>query len=51
MIVVLHRRVSGQFRLYNNVYRFKEPADAQKFMKRFDGERFDPIERGRGENC
>jgi hypothetical protein len=32
------------------VYCFKEPADAQKFMERFDGEKFSPIERGRGGN-
>ena len=33
-----------------HVYCFKEPADAQKFMERFDGEKFDPAERGRGAN-
>ena len=33
-----------------HVYCFKEPADAQKFMERFGGEKFDPIERGRGAN-
>jgi hypothetical protein len=33
-----------------HVYCFKEPADAQKFMERFDGEKFDPVERGRGTN-
>ena len=33
-----------------HVYCFKEAADAQKFMERFGGEKFDPIERGRGAN-
>ena len=33
-----------------HVYCFKEPADAQKFMERFGGEKFDPAERGRGAN-
>ena len=31
-----------------HVYCFKEPVDAQKFMERFGGEKFNPIERGRG---
>jgi len=31
-----------------HVYCFKEAVDAQKFMERFGGEKFDPIERGRG---
>jgi hypothetical protein len=30
------------------LYCFKEPADAQQFMERFGGERFDPSQRGRG---
>ena len=30
------------------LYCFEEAADAQKFMERFGGEKFDPIERGRG---
>src|SRR5271154_6598776 len=29
-----------------HVYCFKEPVDAQKFMERFGGEKFNPIERG-----
>jgi hypothetical protein len=33
-----------------HVYCFKELADAQKFLERFGGERFDPMERGRGAN-
>ena len=33
-----------------HVYCFKEVADAQKFMERFGGEKFDPAERGRGTN-
>jgi hypothetical protein len=33
-----------------HVYCFKEAADAQKFMERFGGEKFNPIERGRGAN-
>jgi hypothetical protein len=33
-----------------HVYCFKEPADAQKFLERFGGEKFDPAERGRGAN-
>src|SRR5277367_3938041 len=31
-----------------HVYCFKQAVDAQKFMERFGGEKFDPIERGRG---
>ena len=31
-----------------HVYCFKEAGDAQKFMERFCGKKFDPIERGRG---
>ena len=33
-----------------HVYCFREPADAQKFMERFCGEKFDPSERGCGAN-
>jgi hypothetical protein len=33
-----------------HVYCFSEPADAQKFMEKFGGEKFDPTERGRGAN-
>ena len=33
-----------------HVYCFKEPNDAQKFLERFSGERFDLSERGRGAN-
>jgi hypothetical protein len=33
-----------------HIYCFREPADALKFMERFGGEKFDPIERGRGAN-
>jgi hypothetical protein len=33
-----------------HVYCFKEAVDAQKFMERFGGEKFNPIERGRGAN-
>ena len=33
-----------------HVYCFEEPADAQKFMERFGGEKFNPIERARGSN-
>lgn len=33
-----------------NVYCFSDVADAEKFMKRFGGERFDPKQRGRGAN-
>jgi hypothetical protein len=33
-----------------HVYCFKEHADAQKFLERFGGEKFDPAERGRGAN-
>jgi hypothetical protein len=32
------------------VYCFKEAADARKFMERLAGEKFNPIERGRGAN-
>lgn len=31
-----------------NVYCFAEPADAETFMQRFGGERFDPKQRGKG---
>ena len=33
-----------------HVYCFKESAHAQKFMERFGGEKFSPVERGRGVN-
>jgi hypothetical protein len=33
-----------------NVYCFAEVADAEKFMQRFGGEKFDPKQRGRGSN-
>jgi hypothetical protein len=33
-----------------HVYCFEEAADAQKFMERFGGEKFNPMERGRGAN-
>jgi hypothetical protein len=33
-----------------NVYCFAEPADAEKFMERFGGEKFDPRQRGKGSN-
>lgn len=33
-----------------NVYCFADPADAEKFMERFGGERFDPKQRGKGAN-
>jgi hypothetical protein len=33
-----------------NVYCFADPADAEKFMKRFGGEKFDPKQRGKGAN-
>jgi hypothetical protein len=33
-----------------NVYCFAEAADAEKFMARFGGERFDPRQRGKGSN-
>ena len=36
--------------LYHDGHCFKEVADAQKFMERFGGEKFDPAERGRGTN-
>ena len=35
---------------WSHVYCFKEVADAQKFMERFGGEKFDPAERGRRTN-
>jgi hypothetical protein len=31
-----------------NVYCFERPEDADKFMQRFDGEKFDPKQRGKG---
>jgi hypothetical protein len=31
-----------------NVYCFEKPEDAEKFMDRFDGEKFDPKQRGKG---
>lgn len=33
-----------------NVYCFAEAANAEEFMTRFGGERFDPRQRGRGSN-
>jgi hypothetical protein len=33
-----------------HVYCFKESAHAQKFVERFGGEKFSPVERGRGVN-
>jgi hypothetical protein len=33
-----------------NFYCFADPGDAEKFMKRFGGERFDPKQRGKGSN-
>ena len=33
-----------------HVYCFKELADAQKFLERFGGQKFNPVERGRGAN-
>ena len=33
-----------------NVYCFSDSADAEKFMSRFGGEKFDPTQRGRGAN-
>ena len=33
-----------------NVYCFAEQGDAEKFMQRFGGERFDPKQRGKGSN-
>jgi hypothetical protein len=33
-----------------NVYCFAEAADAEKFMARFGGEKFDPRQRGKGRN-
>lgn len=33
-----------------NVYCFAEAAHAEKFMKHFAGEKFDPSQRGRGSN-
>jgi hypothetical protein len=33
-----------------NVYCFAAAADAEKFMARFDGEKFDPAQRGKGRN-
>jgi hypothetical protein len=33
-----------------NVYCFAEAVDAEKFMKRFGGETFDPKQRGKGSN-
>ena len=33
-----------------NVYCFAEAADAEKFMARFGGEKFDPRQRGKGSN-
>lgn len=32
------------------VYCFAEAADAEKFMKQFAGEKFDPSQRGKGRN-
>ena len=33
-----------------NVYCFSEVADAQKFLEKFGGEKFDPAQRGKGRN-
>ena len=33
-----------------NVYCFADAADAEKFMARFGGEKFDPTQRGKGRN-
>lgn len=33
-----------------NVYCFADAADADAFMRRFGGERFDPKQRGKGSN-
>ena len=33
-----------------HVYCFREPGDAEKFLERFGGERFDSSGRGRGAN-
>jgi len=33
-----------------NVYCFAETSDAEKFMQRFGGEKFDPKQRGKGSN-
>lgn len=33
-----------------NIYCFAEAADAEKFKKRFGGEKFDPKQRGKGSN-
>jgi len=33
-----------------NVYCFSDRADAEKFLQRFGGEKFDPTQRGRGSN-
>jgi hypothetical protein len=31
-----------------NVYCFAKPEDAEKFLQRFGGEKFDPAQRGKG---
>ena len=33
-----------------HVYCFSDPADADKFLQRFGGEKFDPKQRGKGSN-
>jgi hypothetical protein len=33
-----------------NVYCFSDEAHAEKFMARFEGEKFDPRQRGKGAN-
>jgi hypothetical protein len=33
-----------------HVYCFAQAADAERFMRRFGGEKFDPKQRGRGSN-
>lgn len=33
-----------------NVYCFANAADAEKFIQRFGGEKFDPKQRGKGQN-
>jgi hypothetical protein len=33
-----------------HIYCFSDPADADKFLQRFGGEKFDPKQRGKGSN-
>ena len=37
-------------RQWFHVYCFSDPADADKFLQRFGGEKFDPKQRGKGSN-